>query len=151
MKTWFFSFALVLIVTPRSLAVTITDLSGHGHNGVTATGFAGATAPTFNGSYATFTLPTDTLLLSGDVSLGNHATYEAMVRFSTTSYLSGSETEGGIWDSWQIFEQDTRISILDGGHLLAYTYGVESPTKELSGGSLQTGVWYNLAYVYDGS
>lgn len=137
-------------------AATILDESGNGHTGTTGSGFTGATSPTLNGSYGTFTKGTDTIQLSGDVSLSTQETYEATVRFSSLSYSTSVPKEGGIWDAWQAFNQDNRLSILDGGSALGFTYNLRTPTNAqqtaaLSGGSLQTNHWYNLAYVYDGS
>ena len=148
-----FAVTLAACGTSRALGATIPDLSGNGHSGTPGAGFAAATSPTFNGSYATFARPTDTILLKGNVSFQNQATYEAKVRFSTISYppSTSSFREGGIWDSWQDSAQDTRLSIVNGGKMLGYAYGVESPTNVLTGGTLQTGQWYDLAYVYDGN
>ena len=130
-------------------ATTVTDLSGHGHNGTLGVGFTGATSPTLTGSYATFTNLTDTIDLAGNVPLTNQATYEATVLFTNTTYPL-SNNEGLIWSSYQDSVQDTRISIQGGGQLTAFSYPVNNP-NQFTNGSLQTGVWYDLAYVYDGS
>jgi hypothetical protein len=142
---------LFLAVAPVGVgATTISDLSGYGHTGTLGVGFTGATAPTVNPSYLSFTNPNDTILLTGDVALSAQATYEAIVRFSTTTYPAGSGSllEGGIWDSWQSNAQDTRLSILNGGTPLAYAWPVNIPYTV---GSLVTDHWYDIAYVYDGS
>ena len=97
--------------------------------------------------FTSFTRSTDTISLLGNVTFANQATYEATVLLTSTFYVTG---ESEIWDSWQRAVQDTHFRIEDGGTLSAYAFPVNFP-NEFSAGALVTGVWYDLAYVYDGS
>jgi hypothetical protein len=141
---------LAIAISTCGIGATVPDLSGHGHTGTLGAGFTGATSPTLNGAYGTFAQETDTIQLAGNIAFTNQATYEAVVRLSQISYQTGTYPEGGIWDSWQDGAQDTRLTIHDGGSLLGYAFNVNFPAT-LTGGSLQTAHWYDLAYVYDGA
>src|SRR4051812_21963817 len=111
----FLALMNVLFAPPTVTAALVLDESGHGHNGTTGAGFATATSPTINANFISFMRSTDTILLAGDVSFSTQATYEAIVRFSATTYSTG---EGGIWDSWQSGAQDSRLSICNPGAVL---------------------------------
>jgi hypothetical protein len=98
-----------------------------------------------------FSNSTDTISVAGNTVLGDQATYEASVEFNSTSYPTGIYGGGGnIYNAWQFAAEDERLTISDGGSASAYGFPVGYPNS-LQGGTLTTGVWYDLAWVYDGS
>jgi hypothetical protein len=144
------ALGLLPAVGHATLSTTVPDLSGHGHTGTLGTSFNGATSPTLLPSYASFTRSTDTINLAGNVSLTNKATYEATILFTTTSFPNPNDNGGLIWNSYSDNLQDTRLEIQNGGELVGFSYPVNNPNT-FAAGALLTGVWYDLAYVYDGS
>jgi hypothetical protein len=108
-------------------------------------------------AYVQFSNPTDTLSVAGNTVLTDQATYEAIVSLNSTSYpgdyvdTAGPATPtGNIFTCWQGDYEDERLGIGNGGTVAAYSYPVNFGSLFYAG-SLTTGVWYDLAYVYDGS
>jgi hypothetical protein len=100
------------------------------------------------GQYAIFSQPTDTISVAGNLALTNQATYEATVLLNSTSYPTYGY--GTIFESLQGDFEDEHFAIGNSGTAWGYSYPVNFNTA-IQGGALATGVWYNLAYVYDGS
>lgn len=110
-----------------------------------------------NAEYVQFANSTDTISVTGNTVLGDQATYEAIVLLDSMSYpgdyvdTAGPPAPiGNIFTAWQGDYEDERFGIGNGGTVSAYSYPLnfENP---MTAGNLITGVWYDLAYVYNGS
>ena len=102
-----------------------------------------------------FSRSTDTIQVAGDISLSTQATYEATVLLNSTTYPNGfgaaiPDGSGLIFNSWEGGVEDKAFTIFNNGVPGALAYPNNQPFG-VSGGTVTTGQWYDLAFVIDGS
>lgn len=90
--------------------------------------------------------------------MSSQVTYEAIVSLNSTSYpgdyvdTAGPPNAAGIvFTSWEADYEDQRFGIGDGGSVFVYSYPTNYGGDAFTAGNLTPGVWYNLAYVFNGS
>jgi Concanavalin A-like lectin/glucanases superfamily/PEP-CTERM motif len=108
--------------------------------------------------YVQFSNSTDTISVTGNIDVSNQATYEAIVSLNSTSYPGNyvddagpTNLAGNIFTAWQGDYEDQRLGIGNGGSVFVYSYPVNYGGDGFTAGSLTTGVWYDLAYVFNGT
>jgi hypothetical protein len=117
------------------------------------------TMPTLaHAGYVQFSNSTDTISVTGNIDVSNQATYEALVSLNSTSYpgnyvnIDGPTNDAGnIFTSWQVDYEDQRLGIGNGGTVFVYSYPMNFYGDGFAAGSMTTGLWYDIAYVFNGN
>ena len=118
------------------------DVTGHSELFLDNLAITGVTSPF--GGVALFDQSSDTIAVSGQLTLGGAATYEARVLF--TSPFAGG---GLVFDEWKIGLEDKILGVGPDG-LFAYSFRLSDDVM-VAGASLALNAWHHVAYVYDGS
>ena len=92
-----------------------------------------------------FDVPTDTISIIGNTTIGNAATYEGLIYF-TGPYGS----DGTLYNEWTDSRSDKQLWV-GPNHLLGYSFPVNAPTAFQANPTIGFGAWHHAAYVYDGS
>jgi hypothetical protein len=105
-----------------------------------------------------FSHGTDTIAIAGNTPQSTACTYETVVELNSTSYTGGWGSGGNVYvgsglifNTWQDNLEDEVLTVLNGGAALGGAYPLTWPQGVHGPTNLQTGQWYDLAYVYDGS
>jgi len=104
---------------------------------------------------AIFSNSSDTIQVQGNPALSGEGTYEAVVQLSSISIFNpyGLWSGGTIYNSYQSGQEDNHFGVSESGaaEAIAFPLDYNYFGASFEGGSLSTGVWYDLAFEYDGT